>query len=481
MVNPELDEVIISHDLPLSIPSEINTENFSTSEDLVTKLTNDDEDDDEDDDSDYDYDDDEEEEDDCVVFYLSGSTENKKKEEGNVNSNSISAPALGVGNKRTKTGVDINQLGTLGTTIIYDYDLYKLPEKEKPWKTPDADLTDYFNYGFNEESWSQYCRRQRALRILNGYHINKNATKFLDAEEDVNGNKDTIVSNDPLIHFIYNRYNEQAKKNDIPQSQFQRLFKMGTTLPPDNSISTPITGLNNQSQLNTLMNTMNQSNNDSETTVYDLTRPPGMEEDHHQNNDHHHHHPHNAGLMGQLGDNPSMIPWFGPPPGNVPLLTQQPFMPINSIIPSHQPNQPESQFHPINNSMDDNRNNHRHSHYNENHQNRNDHSSSFHPRHWNDNPDHSRNNAKENDVIALLKGNKSSRHRDHSENKTLRKRHTSPDSYERSDHANKKSRRRRSSSRNDDDRRERRHKSSHHKSHRREYRNRSKRKHSDER
>lgn len=27
-----------------------------------------------------------------------------------------------------------------------------------------ADITDYFNYGFTEETWIQYCDRQRRLR-----------------------------------------------------------------------------------------------------------------------------------------------------------------------------------------------------------------------------------------------------------------------------------------------------------------------------
>jgi predicted aldo/keto reductase-like oxidoreductase len=27
-----------------------------------------------------------------------------------------------------------------------------------------ADITDYFNYGFNEETWRMYCERQRRMR-----------------------------------------------------------------------------------------------------------------------------------------------------------------------------------------------------------------------------------------------------------------------------------------------------------------------------
>jgi pre-mRNA 3'-end-processing factor FIP1 len=32
-------------------------------------------------------------------------------------------------------------------------------------RKPGADITDYFNYGFNEETWRAYCERQKRLRI----------------------------------------------------------------------------------------------------------------------------------------------------------------------------------------------------------------------------------------------------------------------------------------------------------------------------
>ncbi|KAF0498175.1 Fip1-domain-containing protein [Gigaspora margarita] len=45
-------------------------------------------------------------------------------------------------------GVDINVVGSLNGTSIYDVDLNSV--EDKPWKKPGADVTDYFNYGFNE-------------------------------------------------------------------------------------------------------------------------------------------------------------------------------------------------------------------------------------------------------------------------------------------------------------------------------------------
>lgn len=39
-----------------------------------------------------------------------------------------------------------------------------LAEQEKPWRRPGADPTDYFNYGFDEFTWSTYCMRQNSMK-----------------------------------------------------------------------------------------------------------------------------------------------------------------------------------------------------------------------------------------------------------------------------------------------------------------------------
>ncbi|RIB30867.1 Fip1 motif-domain-containing protein [Gigaspora rosea] len=46
------------------------------------------------------------------------------------------------------SGVNINAVGSLDGTSIYDVDLDSV--EDKPWRKPGADITDYFNYGFNE-------------------------------------------------------------------------------------------------------------------------------------------------------------------------------------------------------------------------------------------------------------------------------------------------------------------------------------------
>ncbi|CAF1657775.1 unnamed protein product [Rotaria magnacalcarata] len=58
-------------------------------------------------------------------------------------------------------GVDCDAQGVINGQPTCEYDIMN---GDKPWKKPGADITDYFNYGFTEEIWAQYCDRQRRLR-----------------------------------------------------------------------------------------------------------------------------------------------------------------------------------------------------------------------------------------------------------------------------------------------------------------------------
>jgi hypothetical protein len=50
-----------------------------------------------------------------------------------------------------------------------------------------ADISDYFNYGFTEETWAQYCDRQRRLRAennlarLNAAHVKLKSSRFFSS------------------------------------------------------------------------------------------------------------------------------------------------------------------------------------------------------------------------------------------------------------------------------------------------------------
>lgn len=71
------------------------------------------------------------------------------------------------GMKNQGKGIDLEAVGTNNGIPTYDYDLDSLQAEDKPWRKPGADITDYFNYGFNEDTWQQYCEKQRRLRMEN--------------------------------------------------------------------------------------------------------------------------------------------------------------------------------------------------------------------------------------------------------------------------------------------------------------------------
>ncbi|CAB3397101.1 unnamed protein product [Caenorhabditis bovis] len=58
--------------------------------------------------------------------------------------------------------LDLDGTPMVNDKPIYDIDLAQM--EDRPWRQPGADITDYFNYGFNEDTWNLYCERQKKLR-----------------------------------------------------------------------------------------------------------------------------------------------------------------------------------------------------------------------------------------------------------------------------------------------------------------------------
>ncbi|TDZ20189.1 Pre-mRNA polyadenylation factor FIP1 [Colletotrichum sidae] len=67
----------------------------------------------------------------------------------------------------SKSTIDVNAnpayppAGKPITAVNIDEDL---PENEKPWRKPGTDISDYFNYGFDEFTWALYAAKQEAIR-----------------------------------------------------------------------------------------------------------------------------------------------------------------------------------------------------------------------------------------------------------------------------------------------------------------------------
>jgi pre-mRNA 3'-end-processing factor FIP1 len=55
-------------------------------------------------------------------------------------------------------------VGTFDGRSILEVDLSAMADK--PWRRPGSDISDWFNYGFDELSWEAYCVRRRDLGEL---------------------------------------------------------------------------------------------------------------------------------------------------------------------------------------------------------------------------------------------------------------------------------------------------------------------------
>ncbi|KIM32281.1 hypothetical protein M408DRAFT_216256 [Serendipita vermifera MAFF 305830] len=66
----------------------------------------------------------------------------------------VTAPA-------TAPKIELNKDGTMDGRSIYEVDIASL--ENKGWRRPGSDLSDWFNYGFDEISWEAYAVRRRDL------------------------------------------------------------------------------------------------------------------------------------------------------------------------------------------------------------------------------------------------------------------------------------------------------------------------------
>ena len=57
--------------------------------------------------------------------------------------------------------IDPSTTGVFDGRSILEVDLNAMADK--PWRRPGSDISDWFNYGFDELSWEAYCYRRRDL------------------------------------------------------------------------------------------------------------------------------------------------------------------------------------------------------------------------------------------------------------------------------------------------------------------------------
>ncbi|XP_058128831.1 pre-mRNA 3'-end-processing factor FIP1 [Anopheles ziemanni] len=97
----------------------------------------------------------------------SGPSYNIIKQRGPILPNQTASNAAGVTDKTKQPAgkfsmEEFESVGTINGVPAHEFSIDSLDEK--PWRKPGADITDYFNYGFNEETWRSYCERQKRMR-----------------------------------------------------------------------------------------------------------------------------------------------------------------------------------------------------------------------------------------------------------------------------------------------------------------------------
>uniref|UniRef100_A0A182J8P9 Pre-mRNA polyadenylation factor Fip1 domain-containing protein n=1 Tax=Anopheles atroparvus TaxID=41427 RepID=A0A182J8P9_ANOAO len=97
----------------------------------------------------------------------SGPSYNIIKQRGPIMPNQAASNAAGVTDKTKQPAgkfsiEEFESVGSINGVPAHEFSIDSLDEK--PWRKPGADITDYFNYGFNEETWRSYCERQKRMR-----------------------------------------------------------------------------------------------------------------------------------------------------------------------------------------------------------------------------------------------------------------------------------------------------------------------------
>lgn len=123
--------------------------------------------------------------------------------------------------------IDLDKDGLFDGRPITEIDPEVL--KEKPWRQPGANLSDYFNFGFNESTWTEYLHRQERLRdeysprrILMGLLTLQQQGK-LDIKTNFDPNANNNKSN--------NNNNNNINKN-VLNPNINNTPVMNTQLPP---------------------------------------------------------------------------------------------------------------------------------------------------------------------------------------------------------------------------------------------------------
>uniref|UniRef100_A0A914Z0B5 Pre-mRNA 3'-end-processing factor FIP1 n=1 Tax=Panagrolaimus superbus TaxID=310955 RepID=A0A914Z0B5_9BILA len=94
--------------------------------------------------------------------------------------------------------LDPNLIPNVQGKIIFDVNPTEFDDR--PWLKSGANIADYFNFGFTEETWNEYAEKQRLLRLEYPSQAEVNRV-IMDELRDKHGNKDAGV---PIVMPVHN-------------------------------------------------------------------------------------------------------------------------------------------------------------------------------------------------------------------------------------------------------------------------------------
>ncbi|XP_051940239.1 pre-mRNA 3'-end-processing factor FIP1 isoform X1 [Hippocampus zosterae] len=125
-------------------------------------------------------------------------------------------------------GVDLEAPGNINGVPVLEVDMESF--EEKPWRKPGADLSDYFNYGFNEDTWKAYCEKQKRLRMGLEVSTVGSATSKITVQQGRTGNEKEISS--LALHTSKSDFTSPVSLYKSVTSQVPRISPPQWTGPP---------------------------------------------------------------------------------------------------------------------------------------------------------------------------------------------------------------------------------------------------------
>ncbi|KAF7650755.1 hypothetical protein LDENG_00121010 [Lucifuga dentata] len=130
-------------------------------------------------------------------------------------------------------GVDLDAPGNINGVPVLEVDMESF--EEKPWRKPGADLSDYFNYGFNEDTWKAYCEKQKRLRMGLEVSTVGSATSKITVQQGRTGNEKDICS--LTVHTSKPDFTSPVSLYKSATSQVTRISPPQWSGPPPSDVS----------------------------------------------------------------------------------------------------------------------------------------------------------------------------------------------------------------------------------------------------